>query len=172
LSTEKEDIMKELVLCIALAFMVMLVASSVSLAENDTGIPTGGICLDVIGSCNDYYLSLEYSAPGVLALHGYEYGCGDNDRLGHGVMHIIGNYAYIGITCSSGSGFDYGIISNRNYVINLSTKTGTMIYTHVYLSGGSLTGHGGESDVELLVCPSPPSRPPWGSIVEQDDLVP
>lgn len=153
----KEDIiMKKLVLCIAFAFVVAVVPSNLSLAQEESlGIPVSGICMIISGACNHYWLSLESSAPGVYALHGYEYGCEYNDRLADGVLHIVGGYAYIGIVGSSGGAGDYGNISHRNYVIDLSTRTGNYIYTYMYLSGGVADGHGGSGTVQLSMCPTP-----------------
>jgi len=140
--------MKKIKLFVALAFAVALSVSSVSWA---------GIILDAGGACNDHYLYLDKLETGVYALHGFEYGCGYNDRLLDGSLQSAGGYAYIGltgITGTSGSG-DQGNLSGWNYIITLSSDTGSINLNFFYMSGGSVAGHGFASMPATLIRGAP-----------------
>ena len=162
--------MKRSVLCIALALAFLLVTVSVGLAQMEaSGIPVTTICLDSLTSCNDCYLSLERSAPGgVFALHGYEYGCGYQDRLADGSLLFAGGYAYIGLVLSLGSSSgcgDCGSIGARNYVIDLSNMQGEYLYNYVYMNGGVIDGHCGNGEAVMRIgCP-----PPGTAVTDEPD---
>jgi len=146
--SREEEMMKKIKLFVALAFAVALSVSSVSWA---------GIALNADSFCNDHYLYLDKLETGVYALHGFEYGCGWNDRLLDGSLQATGGVAYIGLACiagTSGSG-DQGNLSGWNYIIDLSSDTGTFNINFFSLSGGAVNGWGYASQAATLVRGAP-----------------
>ena len=91
--------MKKLGLCVGLACAVVLAFSSAGQA---------GLCLDNDNFCNDYYFDL-VKGPGAYALHGYEYGCGIDNKVTQGALRVTGGYAYFCIWRISPGYGDYGM---------------------------------------------------------------
>jgi len=140
--------MKKLIVCVGLVLAVALCGSTAGLAVD--------ICLDNMAYCNDYFLSAvkERTSP-VYRCHGYEYDCGYDDRIVTGSVHVVGDYAYFGLTINT-SGFDCGALGFQTIVIDLTTWTGTGMWNYVYFSGGVLSGHpGGPADFIMSYCSAP-----------------
>jgi len=144
--------MKKIGICIALAVVLVLGVSSASMAT--------GIKLDMDSWCNDMWVSAEkLEGANVYGLHGYEYGCGYEDRLLDGSLRVTGGYAYFGLTGNYGpgsAGGDSGKQQMVNVIITMSTKTGTGYYSYFYISGGTLTGFGGGPTGFTMSYPQPP----------------
>ena len=136
--------MKKFTLCIALAFVLVMGVSSTSLA---------GVTLDSSGSCNDVYLEVKSMGSGIYEAHGYEFGCGYNDRLATGSLRVAGGVAYFGNISSSGqSGSGTGqSLGSQNAAINLSSKTGSYYYLYTYVSGSAIAGHSGSGTYTMTI---------------------
>jgi len=151
--------MKRFALCIALAFLLVLGFTSASMAT--------GVKLDIGTYCNDLWLSCISEETGVYSAHGYEYGCGYENRLVDGTLRVTGGYAYWGLL-GSYTGFDYGGVKVENVVINLSTKAGDGTWGYFYSSGGAFGTHGGSGSYAMSWPQSPPPTAPEGAALEPD----
>lgn len=136
--------MKKFLLSLALAFLMVIPLATQASATS--------ICIDQLGFCNDHFLVLQPGASGVYGLHGYEYGCGSSDTLLFGSMRLAGGYAYLGTGVSAGSVAAHGLMSHRNFIVNLATYTGTYVYIHYDEFGP----YGGVGDCAINMCASPP----------------
>ena len=112
-----------------------------------TGTSFGFISFDH-SSCNDYIFAITPVGNGIYGLHGYEYGCGADNRQSDGTLVVAGAYAYAGYNTQL-PGFDFNNLGTHTEVITLSTDTGTYIYMYMYLSGGVMSGHGGTGTTVL-----------------------
>ena len=135
--------MKRCILILALAFIIVFGVFSLGLAFD--------VKLDAVSWCNDIYFKGTSPGNGVYSLHGYEYGCGYNDRIAHGSIHVTGGVAYFGFTSNSGTSAtgDNGSIWTMNVVIDLSSNTGTGTLQGFYESGGVLGSNGGSSNYTM-----------------------
>lgn len=132
--------MKKLGLSVALACAVVLAAFSASLAA--------GICLDG-AACNDFYFDAA-KVNAVYETHGYEYGCGYNDRMAFGALRTAGGTAYFGFGTVTSTTGDYGQFCSRVYAIDLGTRTGSYYYNYFYMYGGVDDGHGGSGSASMV----------------------
>lgn len=152
--------MKKFALCIALAFVLVMGVSSTSMAT--------GVTLDIDGWCNNLWLSVASEASGVYSCHGYEYGCGAVDRMVDGVLHVTGGVAYFGLAGCYGGVWDFGGLKVEPVVINVSSKQGQGYWSYHYISGGTLTGHGGGPDAYTMTVGVPPQAPAEAGALEPD----
>ncbi len=121
--------------------MVVLTASSSSWAQ--------GVLIDDDDWCNDYWLGLTSVESGIYGAHGYEYGCGYDDRLVAGSLQVVGGIAFVGLRKTVPGLADYGMNGFDNIAISLSTFTGSGTWSYLYLSGGVPAGHGGPTTYTL-----------------------
>jgi hypothetical protein len=120
---------------------------------------TKGVLLDNTVSCNDYFFWCSSFSKKIYECHGYEYGCGYDNRAAYGSVHVVGGYAYFGWE-SDAPGYDRAGLCIRYIAISLSTWSGPGSYQYVYESGGVLTSHGGSNTYNLSFGPDPGSRSP------------
>ena len=137
--------MKKIVICIALAFVLVMGLSSTSMAA--------ALRLDASEWCNDYYLGIAKAATNVYDCHGYEYGCGYSNRLVDGVFYVTGGYGYFGLVGSYGAGD--GSIHMCNAVLTMSTKTGPGVWMYTSVS----SSWGGTGTYTMVY----PAEPPAGA---------
>lgn len=154
--------MKKFTLCIALAFVLVMGVSSTSMAA--------GVQLEN-SFCNDIWVAFGAVDAGVYSCHGYEYGCGYEDRFVDGTLRVVGGIAYFGLvggygtSCAAG---DYGCFKNENVAISLSTKTGTGMYEYHYLTSGVPDGHGATGISYTMTFPVPPPPTAEAAAFEPD----
>jgi hypothetical protein len=127
-------------------------------------LPFANICLDLADSCNDFFLVVEASGPGIYALQGHESGCEFSDRLASGVMTLSDGKLRLGLTTNSGARAlaDYGSIGSLNAVIDLATRSGTFVWTISYLQLGVPAGHGYSGSLDFSFCASSTDAPANG----------
>ena len=150
---------KFLFLTLLLGVFIVLSMSS-GVVQNDALPSTVGILMDMVGACNDHYFVANMMDTNIYELHGYEYGCGYNNRISWGTIHLAGGVAYFAWQDLSTS-FDYGNTGSFTVPISLSTKTGTGTYMYVYSNGGVLSSHGSASQsYSVSTGPNPHSTTP------------
>lgn len=132
-------------------FLLIFFSGLLFLMTTNPGL--AGLCIDESGTCNDVFLTLD-EIEGVYGLHGYEYGCGHNDRLYDGSLKIAGDNVYYGVVGALGqsAGGDYGMYGYKNGVFSLSNFSGSCYWQYMYLSSGSAAGHGGTADISASLC--------------------
>ena len=137
--------------------LLVLAAAFVCLALG--GNSFAGVCINIEGGfCNHYYFSLtKTESAEVFALTGYEYGCGQVDRIASGTARVEGGQVHVGFTGSNGASAvgDYGQLVEWNATLDLPSITGTYVVMYSYLSSGVPDGHGASGDVSVTLCPDP-----------------
>ena len=131
-----------------------------------------GYCFST-SACNDFYFELG-TGVGSQTIHGYEYGCGQHDRLISGTVRIIGATAYLSFFVSSGSSSlavgPYGSTGAFNGSVNVNTGSApTVYYQYHYATGTSpaMNGHGGTIAYSAAGC-APPAIPQRESVTRPD----
>ncbi len=109
---------------------------------------TQGVYLDDVVYCNDFFFWVTEVGTKIYELNGFEYGCGYDNRIAFGTVHVAGGYAYVAFEIQSPE-HDYGSLCLNNYAINLSTKSGSGPWLYIYESAGSLTSFGGTSTYNM-----------------------
>ena len=137
--------MRRIIILLVCVLAVCLMAGSIHAAT---------ICIDNIGYCNDVKLTYSDQEGSIIDAYGYEYGCGYNDRLVSGSIHLVGNTAYIGLTGAANSAAAPNpTLMVKVYTINISTMTGTEAWS--YNNGAYWNG---TSNVTVSSC-SPTENP-------------
>lgn len=149
---------KFLLLTLPLGVFIVLSMSS-GVVQNDALPSTLGVLLGMDSACNDHYFVANMMDTNIYELHGYEYGCGSNDRISWGTLHIYGGVAYFAWQ-DNNPGNDYGTIGTFAVPISLSTKTGTGTYMYIYSTSGVLSSHGGSMPYSVSQGSDPNSTTP------------
>lgn len=150
--------MKKLVLLSLLAGVLLVFGVGNSSSSNDALPAQLGIILDIDYYCNDYFLVCNMQSSKIYDAHGYEYGCGYNDRIAHGAVRVAGGYAYFGVEKIMPGG---GTVGVDHIMIQISTKTGTFGWSYFQASGGGATTWGGSEVGYLYISGDPnPVTPP------------
>jgi hypothetical protein len=109
----------------------------------------GTFCIDLSNACNDFKLMYKDNEGEIYEIHGYEYGCGYNNRSAHGTAKVVGSMVYIGVNGTANG----TAVMQRDFVWNLDTNAVTYSYsyhTDTYW-GGSGTG-------SIVPCPTSASE--------------
>jgi hypothetical protein len=137
--------MKTKIIALA-AIVALLVLAGVAAAQStDSGVSAGFTkCWNSATSCNSFKFNVVSLAPGYQMLHGYEYGCGYNDRIATGTAHVVGNQLYIGFSTNNALASGGGVprLGSLNGIVDLSNGNLTYDYAYHYDSFhfGSGTG--------------------------------
>jgi hypothetical protein len=111
------------------------------------GSDAGPICIDEVGYCNDLKLFINPHGAGkglkINEVHGYEYGCGYDDRGISGSMKETSTTKYFTLV-GSYSGTMAKILY---FYIDKHTNTGAGTWTYIGLSGGS-------TNFNIVECPA------------------
>ncbi len=158
--------MKKFLLLILFLGVFIVFSMSSGIVQNDALPSTVGILMDMVGTCNDHYFIANMMDTNIYEIHGYEYGCGYNNRISWGTIHLAGGVAYFAWQTLS-TNWDYGNIGSFTVPISLSTKTGTGMYMFVYSSSGVPSMHGSASQSYSL---SPGSDPNFTTPVYSPDI--
>jgi hypothetical protein len=121
---------------------------------------TKGLELNDDTYCNDFYLLCTGLTNTIYECSGYEYGCGYDDIIVDGAIHVAGGYAYFGFSAFDPSSFSsYGSIIPQHTYISLSTYTGYGDWTYMYEDGaGGVGSFPGTSPYTLVFGPDPGAR--------------
>lgn len=117
---------------------------------------SAGVFLDSTGWCNDYYFNVQSGGGGIYSMHGYEYGCGQVNRLAGGTLHVAGSYAYVGVWGNNAGNGDYGQTVSKDHIMNMAAGTWTGNYFFVQLQSGAVYSFGG-SDSGVWYLGGPPA---------------
>ena len=147
--------MKKFGLLTLLLSVIIMFSMSSGVIQKDSIPPTLGLLIEQSG-CNDYYFVANLLDTKIYELHGYEYGCGQNDRIATGTLHIAGGIAYFGWTTMIPQ-HDYGQIGVFSAPISLSTKSGIGMYMYMQSDGGVLGSSGSSSSSYSVSTGSDPS---------------
>jgi hypothetical protein len=145
--------MKRLFFCISLVLLV----SSLSFAQGIEGTPVGCLVLRIDQTGETLCLSLEKTeCNDIWALHGWNSSFDGEfaTEIVHGALHIMGEFAYIGLNGSHRMFGPPGAISSMNAIIELGSLQGDVgVY---YVSGvGPAMGQGFTSPCSVLLQPCP-----------------
>ncbi len=163
----KEVNMKKFFYLAFLAGVLLVFSTGNGFIQNDALPSTVGVRLDGAGFCNDLYLVCTMLDSKIYDCHGYEYGCGYNDRIAHGALRVAGGYAYFGVSKEMPGG---GFVSHEHITIQISTKTGTFDYGYFQESSGGVTSWTGTASCTLTVGNDPMALNPSGA-VEHDTSI-
>jgi hypothetical protein len=106
----------------------------------------GVICIDDVSSCNDFKLFISPdTGGGIKEVHGYEYGCGYDDRGVSGSMKMTPTSKHFTLTGSYINGSQLGI-----FYINIDKATNTGTGGWSYNNG---TYWSGTSSYSIVPCP-------------------
>jgi hypothetical protein len=151
-------------------YIVMLCAALLLLSSGPA--QAQGYCFNNVAACNDIYFELG-SGVGAQTLTGYEYGCGQKDRLVSGTVRIVAGTAYVSLVGTGGlstvgSGSPYGMVITVNAAVNVSTGSApTGYWQYHYATGSGANGHGGTSAYSAAPC-APPAGPQPGAPMKPD----
>jgi len=121
--------MRRKIILVVFVFALCLIAGN---------IHAGTICINEAEWCNDLKMTYSDQEGQIIEMYGYEYGCGYNDRLYSGSVHIVGNIAYIGLTGVINTTAPNPKLAVKFYQLNLGTMTGTGTWS--YNDGGYWNG--------------------------------
>lgn len=125
-----------------------------------------GVCINV-GACNDYFFQATKTTSDTWAIDGYEYGCGQDDRLASGVIRLNNGVYNVGFTGANRL-FDFGqsVIWSGSFD---GSFNGTYDVQYLYMSNGTVTGHGASGTITVTLC-SDPAAPV--AITDEDTSLP
>jgi hypothetical protein len=161
---KKEETMRKLALCIALAFVLVMGASS-------TGLAGVGVAIDKVSFCNDLWLDVDQVvANQVYAITGIEAGtCPSNDAVFTGTVRLAGGTAYFGVVGSYGAIGDGAALKSDNFTIAFSNNQGMGSYYYFYASGGAATVFGASGLSYVMSFSGPPQAGAEGEALESND---
>jgi hypothetical protein len=110
--------------------------SNFDLINNPQPPQTNTICIDVAGLCNDFKLMYPDIEGEIVEIHGYEYGCGYDNRSVVGTAKLGGGTINIGITGTANG----NMLAQWDFVLGGGSITCDYSYHYDGYHNGSCTG--------------------------------